>query len=53
MKTRKLYEIKAGHGETFKTRQLRSYNRARKLAGYMRRRYGIDTYIAGPWKVAA
>lgn len=50
MKTAKLYEIRI-NGNSL-SMKLRTYSRARRLAGYLRSRYGIDTYLA-PWMVAA
>lgn len=44
MKTRKLYQIRANC--TGLTMKLRSYKRARKLAAYLRSRYGINAYLA-------
>lgn len=55
MKTRKLYDIRIDEGNTSPRsigRRFRPYNRARKLAGYLRRRYGLDTVLS-PWNVNA
>lgn len=54
MKTRKLYEIRiddsANESPRSVGRRFRPYNRARKLAGYLRRRYGLDTLVSG-WNI--
>jgi hypothetical protein len=54
-KQKKLYEIRRqmdGLGTQSISPKLREYRRAKKLAAYLRRRFGVKTYLAS-WMVAA